>query len=76
MFTAPTNSNRDYRQLWAAAYKFHERHNQQCPDWDALHLDMGNLARQYDDDPFLVALLVTAFEEVEREAAAQKADTG
>ena len=76
MFTAPTNSKKDYRQMWAAAYKFHERHNRPNPDWDTLHLDMGNLARQYGNDPFLIALLVTAFEEIEREAAAQEVDTG
>ena len=74
MLTAPTYSKRDYRQLWAAAYKFHERHNRHNPDWDALHLDMKATARQYGNDPFLIALLVSAFEEIEREAAAHKTD--
>ena len=56
--------NEKYRAIYAAVYRFHERNIN--PDWDRVYADMRNVAAQFGDDPFVVALLLDVFEELER----------
>ena len=73
-FTAPTDPARDYRAMYAALFRFHERHNPPTIGedngdgyWIATTDDMQATAKQFNDDPFMLNLLCTVFEELERE---------
>lgn len=64
---------RRYRAMYAAAAALHERHNPvecSCVDWDAISADMTVTAAAFNDDPFIVDLLVAVQQELERESAA------
>ena len=61
---------RDYRALYRAACNFHERHNPAqltASYWDEVCEDMTETANGYDNDPFLLELLIAVYEEMERE---------
>lgn len=62
MSSAGTN----YRTIYREVCNFHERHNTQPKDWDVISEDMEALSRKLDH-PFATALLLSVFEELERE---------
>ena len=73
-FTAPTDAARDYRAMYAALFRFHERHSPPTPGdddgalyWAATSEDMTATAEQFDNDPFIIDLLCVVFAELERE---------
>lgn len=73
-FTAPTDPARGYRAMYAALFRFHERHNPPALGdddgalyWAATTDDMQATAQQFNNDPFMVDLLCIVFEELERE---------
>ena len=73
-FTAPTDPARGYRAMYAALFRFHERHNPPTLGdddgalyWAAVSDDMQATAQQFNNDPFMVDLLCIVFEELERE---------
>lgn len=73
-FTAPTDPTRDYRAMYAALFRFHERHNPPTIGedngdgyWTATTDDMQATAQLFNGDPFMVNLLYIVFEELERE---------
>ena len=65
----------DYRAMFAAAYKFHEKHNPPEADetgepggyWWRVSEDMTQLAQKYNNNDFMNALLLAVFSELERE---------
>lgn len=62
---------RDYRPLYRAACNFHERHNPvqlTAAFWEEVCADMTATANEFDNDPFLMELLLAVFEEMERES--------
>ena len=78
-FTAPTDPARDYRAMYAALFRFHERHNPPTIGedngdgyWTATTDDMQATAQLFNGDPFMVNLLCIVFEELEREYQALK----
>lgn len=82
-FTAPTDPARDYRAMYAALFRFHERHNPPTLGdddgalyWAATTDDMQATAKQSNDDPFMLNLLCTVFEELEREYKAMRNAAG
>lgn len=82
-FTAPTDPARDYRAMYAALFRFHERHNPPTLEdddgalyWAATTDDMQATAKQFNDDPFMLNLLCTVFEELEREYKAMRNAAG
>lgn len=82
-FTAPTDPVRDYRAMYAALFRFHERHNPPTLGdddgalyWAATTDDMQATAKQFNDDPFMLNLLCTVFEELEREYKAMRNAAG
>lgn len=82
-FTAPTDPARDYRAMYAALFRFHERHNPPTIGedngdgyWIATTDDMQATAKQFNDDPFMLNLLCTVFEELEREYKAMRNTAG
>lgn len=82
-FTAPTDPVRDYRAMYAALFRFHERHNPPTIGedngdgyWIATTDDMQATAKQFNDDPFMLNLLCTVFEELEREYKAMRNAAG
>ena len=73
-FTAPTDPARDYRAMYAALFRFHERHNPPTMGdddgalyWQTTNDDMIATAQQFDDDPFMLNLLYAVFNELEME---------
>ncbi len=65
---------KDYRGMWAAAYRFFERNNPPSLSsdkgvryWDRCADDMASVARQFNDDEFMAGLLEAAYLELERE---------
>ena len=82
-FTAPTDPARDYRAMYAALFRFHERHNPPTIGedngdgyWIATTDDMQATAQLFNDDPFMLNLLCTVFEELEREYKAMRNAAG
>ena len=82
-FTAPTDPARDYRAMYAALFRFHERHNPPTIGedngdgyWAATTDDMQATAQLFNDDPFMLNLLCTVFEELEREYKAMRTAAG
>ena len=82
-FTAPTDPARDYRAMYAALFRFHERHNPPTIGedngdgyWTATTDDMQATAQLFNGDPFMVNLLCTVFEELEREYKAMRNAAG
>lgn len=82
-FTAPTDPARDYRAMYAALFRFHDRHNPPTIGedngdgyWIATTDDMQATAKQFNDDPFMLNLLCTVFEELEREYKAMRNAAG
>ena len=82
-FTAPTDPARGYRAMYAALFRFHERHNPPALGdddgalyWAATTDDMQATAQQFNDDPFMLNLLCTVFEELEREYKAMRNAAG
>ena len=82
-FTAPTDPARDYRAMYAALFRFHERHNPPTLGdddgalyWAAVSDDMQATAQQFNGDPFMVNLLCIVFEELEREYKAMRNAAG
>ena len=81
-FTAPTDSSRDYRSMYAALFRFHERHNQpptQAADleqyWSAVNDDLIETAAQFGNDEYMGRLLLDAMDELERQQKAVTAAT-
>lgn len=81
-FTAPTDTARDYRAMYAALFRFHERHSPPTPGdddgalyWAATTDDMTAIAQQFNDDPFMMNLLCVVFDELEREYKAMRQQT-
>lgn len=73
-FTAPTDATRDYRAMYAALFRFHERHNPPTLGdddgalyWAATTDEMIAIAQQFNNDPFMMNLLCVVFDELERE---------
>lgn len=73
-FTAPTDPARDYRAMYAALFRFHERNNPPTLGdddgalyWAAVSDDLQATAQLFNGDPFMVNLLCAVFEELERE---------
>lgn len=64
------DGSRDYRKLYRAACDFHERHNPPTASaeyWSNTSDDMTETAQRFDNDPFLTALLIAIFEELEQQ---------
>lgn len=81
-FTAPTDATRDYRAMYAALFRFHERHSPPTPGdddgalyWAATTDDMTAIAQQFNDDTFMMNLLCVVFDELEREYKAMRQQT-
>lgn len=60
--------------MYAALFRFHERHSPPTPGdddgalyWAATSEDMTATAEQFDNDPFIIDLLCVVFAELERE---------
>ena len=77
-FTA-LDASRNSRSMYRAACDFHERHNLSSRSageddayWERVTDDMTETASRFDGDPFLTALLIAVFEELEREAKAAR----
>ena len=73
-FIALTDPTRDYRAMYAALFRFHERHNPPTAGsdggafyWAAVSDDMTATAQQFDNDPFFLNLLCAVYEALERE---------
>lgn len=73
-FTAPTDAARDYRAMYGALFRFHERHSPPSLGnddgavyWAATTDDMTETAQQFGNDPFMIGLLCVVFEELETE---------
>ena len=72
-FTA-IDGTRNYRVYYRAACDFHERNNPPRLDddngaayWERVCDDITETSNRYGNDPFLMAMLVAVFEELERE---------
>ena len=72
-FTVPTDATRDYRAMYAAVFRFHARHSPPTLGddngavyWAATSDDMQATAQQFDNAPFIMALLCDVYEELER----------
>lgn len=68
-----TDSTRNYRAMYRAACNFHEKHNpppgmDSDAYWDEVGADMLNIAKQFDCDKFMIALLWAVADELAREA--------
>lgn len=77
------DSSRNYRAMYRAACNFHEKHNPtqwnglvfgatpenepDCSYWGAVVDEMQQIATQFDNDPFITAMLLAIFDELERE---------
>ena len=66
------DARRDYRAMYRAACDFHERHNPPCLDdemeyWTQAADDMSEVAARFDNDAFLIGLLIAVYNELERE---------
>lgn len=71
------DKSRNYRAYYRAACDFHERHNPPRLDaeyWDEAAEDMSQVANAFDNDPFLIGLLVEIYTELEREYKILKED--
>ena len=71
-FTALDGSN--YRAAYRAVCDFHERHNPPRLDgdggaayWETVCNDMSATAEQYKHDPFVSGMIITVYEELERQ---------
>lgn len=62
-----SKTGQNYRLIYREVCNFHERHNTDQKDWDAISKDMEALSRKLDS-PFADALLIAVKEELEREA--------
>lgn len=79
-FTAPTDATRDYRAMYAALFRFHERHTPPPPQtdddgaryWTGVSDEIQLIAQQFNDDPFMIKLLCVVFEELESEYKAMQ----
>lgn len=77
-FTA-LDSSRNYRTMYRAACDFHERNNPPrggAEYWAMVCADMEQTAVAGGDDPFLMALLVAVFDELEREYKTMTREAG
>ena len=80
-FTAPTDATRDYRAMYAALFRFHERHTPPQTDddgalyWAGISDEITNIAHKFNDDPFMIKLLCVVFEELESEYKAMQQQT-
>ena len=66
------DARRDYRAMYRAACDFHERHNPPRLDdemeyWTQAADDMSEVAAGFDNDAFLIGLLIAVYNELERE---------
>ena len=69
------DGKQDYRAMFAAAYKFHEKNNPPEADetgepggyWWRVSEEMTQLAQKYNNSDFMNALLLAVFGELERE---------
>lgn len=77
------DSSRNYRAMYRAVCNFHEKHNPQkwrglsfgqtddnepdCSYWGRATDEMGAIALQFDNDPFVTGLLLAVWDELERE---------
>ena len=71
-FMALDGSN--YRAAYRAVCDFHERHNPPRLDddngrkyWEETAADATAIANAFDNDPFVISMLVSVYEELERE---------
>ena len=71
-FTALDGSN--YRAAYRAVCEFHERHNPPRLDddggesyWNTVTEDMGEIAERFNQDPFIIEMLIAVFGELERQ---------
>lgn len=77
-FTAPTDATRDYRAMYAALFRFHEKYTPpQTGDdgaqyWAGVSDELSIIAQQFNDDPFMINLLCVVFEELESEYKAMQ----
>ena len=61
---------REYRAIYRAVHDYHERHNPPqltLEYWQAAVEDVGRVAVAFNNDPFVIALLLAVFDELERE---------
>lgn len=67
------SGTRNYKTIYRVAHDFHKRHSPPTLDdeyWDHTSDDMVQTSKAYNDDPFLMSLLIVIMEELEREYTA------
>lgn len=65
-----TDSGRDYRAIYRAIFECHERNNPPRLTreyWEKAADDINATASRFHNDPFVFALLVAVYDELERE---------
>lgn len=77
---ASIDGKRDYNAMYRATHEFHKRHTPPRLDegyWQEVANDMTAIAKRFNSDPFVMSLLVSVFDELERECKAmQEGATG
>lgn len=64
------DGKRDYNAMYRATHEFHKRHTPPRPDesyWQKVADDMTAVAKRFNSDPFVISLLISVFDELERE---------
>lgn len=72
------DGTRDYLAMYRAVCNFHKKHSPPRLDdaeiyWTETAADADEIVQQFKGDPFLNGMLLTVYEELEREFEAQKA---
>ena len=65
----------DYKPVYREVYDYHMRHipSPETPEeWDAAVMDMKDTLARCNDDPFAVAMLVAAYQEIANESESVK----
>ena len=74
------DGKRDYNPIYRATHEFHKRHTPPRLDegyWQEVADDMQAIAKRFNSDPFVMSLLISVFDELERECKAmQEGATG
>lgn len=69
------DGKRDYNPIYRATHEFHKRHTPPRLDegyWQEVADDMQAIAKRFNSDPFVMSLLISVFDELERECKAMQ----
>lgn len=57
------------KEIWVVLYRFHQKYmhpNRSEEFWKAAAEELGALARQFDNDPFAIDMLMAIYTDIER----------